>query len=97
MAFHIEYAAEGRYRLRGQLLASEVPGAASALDGATGDVELDLADLQYVSSAGLRLFIRTQARLLDGGHRLRLINPSDHVRDLLEVTGLDQIFDLDGA
>jgi anti-anti-sigma factor len=95
VAFHIEYAAEGRYRLRGQLLASEVDAAAAVLDQATGTVVLDLAELQYVSSAGLRLWIRTQARLLDQGHALRLVDPSEHIRDLLVVTGLDQVFELD--
>jgi anti-sigma B factor antagonist len=95
MAFHIEYTAEGRYRLHGQLLASEIEGAASALEPVQGDLVLDLADLQYVSSAGLRLFLRTQARLADQGHALRLVNLGDHIRDLMEVTGLDQIFDLD--
>lgn len=94
MTFRIEYVDTTRYRLLGQFLASEEVAAEAVLARIDGSCTLDLADLDYISSAGLRLMIRTQARLMDQGHALRLVGASDHVRDLFAVTGLDQIFDL---
>ena len=95
MAFRIELVDEGRFRLEGHFLASEEQAAARVLDALDGPCTLDLTNLEYISSAGLRLLIRTQARLLESGHALRLAHPSDHVRDLFAITGLDQIFAFD--
>jgi anti-anti-sigma factor len=94
VSFSIELASEGRFRLHGQLLASEVAVAADALATIDGPCTLDLADLAYVSSAGLRLFLQTQARLMEHGHALRLVNLNDHLLDLFAVTGLSQVFDI---
>jgi anti-anti-sigma factor len=97
VSFRIQLVTEGCYRFQGQLLAAEIDGAAAALESVAGDCTLDLDGLTYISSAGLRLLLRTQARLTERGHALRLVNPSDHLRDLFAVTGLDQVFDIDSA
>lgn len=95
VAFSIELASEGRFRLHGQLLAAEVASAASALATVDGPCTLDLTDLNYISSAGLRLFLQTQFRLIEQGHALRLVNLTDHLLDLFTVTGLDQVFTIE--
>ena len=55
----------------------------------------DLSQLDYISSAGLGLFVRTHKRLSAAGHALKLINPTPHVRNVFHYAGLDKIFGLD--
>jgi stage II sporulation protein AA (anti-sigma F factor antagonist) len=57
-------------------------------DGATS-VVLVLSGLTFVDSSGLRVLIAADRSLADAGGRLVLRSPSDTVRRLLEITGLD--------
>ncbi len=50
---------------------------------------LDLSDVDYVSSAGLREIMNALARTKKSGGNLCLVNPSPRVKELLELTGLD--------
>jgi anti-sigma B factor antagonist len=71
---------------------------APALDDALVAVEgekwplmvLDLRELHFVDSAGLRLIMRTQARAKQDGRRLVLVRGGDAVQRVLAVTGLDR-------
>jgi anti-sigma B factor antagonist len=51
--------------------------------------------LEYISSAGLGVLLRTQKRLLQSGGGLRLVNPSRHIRDIFRYSGFDRIFQID--
>ena len=57
------------------------------------DLVLDLQGGQYISSAGVRvlLVVHRQIRQLDG--RLRVRQPSDAVRKVLQLTGLTSMID----
>lgn len=48
---------------------------------------LDAENLQYISSAGLRVILR----LLKAGHKLRMVNVSSEVYEVLEVTGFSEM------
>jgi anti-anti-sigma factor len=50
---------------------------------------LDLADLTYVSSAGLRVLLTTARSLQAQGGRLEVCAVRGEVQDVLEMTGLD--------
>jgi anti-anti-sigma factor len=52
-------------------------------------IVLDLTEVDYVSSAGLREIMSAMDRAIAGGGGLRLANPAKRVWELLELTGLD--------
>jgi anti-anti-sigma factor len=61
-------------------------------DPAVGVIVLDLADLEFISSAGLGALLSVRAKLRPHGGEIRLINPRPFVRRILETTRLDQLF-----
>lgn len=52
----------------------------------------DLSSVQYISSAGLRIFIGTQKQLKKVGGEILLSGLSPQVRDIFKVSGFDQLF-----
>ncbi|MEP0764203.1 MAG: STAS domain-containing protein [Chloroflexota bacterium] len=62
-------------------------------DGKTNLV-LDLGGVEYMSSAGLREMVRVLKRVKRTGGDLRIANPSERVREVLELAGLDSIFEI---
>ena len=55
---------------------------------------VDMAALDYISSAGLGVLMRTQKRLMAGGSGLKLINVNHHIADIFRFSGFDQIFEI---
>ena len=56
------------------------------LDSGVTDLVFDMAELQYISSAGLRVLLATQQRLGDTGSFV-LTNVPSAVKEILDVTG----------
>ena len=56
-----------------------------ALDPVT-DLTVDLVDLEYISSAGLRLLLKIQKRM-DKQGAMRIRNIREGVREVLDMTG----------
>lgn len=54
--------------------------------GDVTDLTLDLADLEYISSAGLRLLLKTQKRM-DKQGSMQIRNVRENVREVLFMTG----------
>lgn len=81
-------------RLVGRLDAAQAPAAQRALDALTGVVTLDCAGLDYVSSAGLSVLLRTQKRLSTARGRLRLARLRPHIHDIFVYSGFDQLFEI---
>ena len=52
---------------------------------------LDFADVSYMSSAGLRVIIGTAKRLKDENKDFRICAFTRHVRQLIEISGLEQV------
>jgi anti-anti-sigma factor len=64
----------------------------SAMQDSGGDLVLDLADVSFMDSTGLKVLLATRKRAqLVGGH-LALAAAGRSVRKVLSVTGLDQSF-----
>lgn len=59
-----------------------------ALNG-IDDLTIDLADLEYISSAGLRLLLKTQKRM-DKQGAMRIKNVRENVREVFDMTGFSQ-------
>ena len=55
------------------------------LDGIS-DLTIDLAELEYISSAGLRTLLKIQKKM-DRQGSMRIKNIRDNVREVLDMTG----------
>lgn len=83
-------------KLSGRLDAASAPELDKALTGELGGVDaltLDLKDVSYVSSAGLRLFIAMQRKVKD----FSLVNVTRDVMDVLDMTGLGDLMHVERA
>lgn len=55
------------------------------------NLAIDLTDVQYVSSAGLRVFLYAHKELVKVGSGLALRHPNEYITDVLEATGFTEI------
>ena len=81
----------------GRLDAAESPRAQAALDAVSGIVKLDCTGLEYISSAGLGVLLKTQKRLLAANGKLRLTGVNRQLRDIFMYSGFDQILEIEPA
>ena len=60
-----------------------------------GIVNLDCTGLEYISSAGLGVLLKTQKRLLAANGKLRLTGVNRHLQDIFRYSGFDQIIEIE--
>jgi anti-anti-sigma factor len=65
-----------------------------AAEGLTGAVELDLAQVSYMSSAGLRVLLQAAKALQKRGERLRLVNVPPQIYNILNLAGFTSFIDI---
>jgi len=95
--FTIESGGEGAVVARGRLDAAQAAAAQTFLDGVQGMVTLDCRGLEYISSAGLGVLLKTQKRLVAAGGKLRLAGVNRHLQDIFVYSGFDQLFEIEPA
>ena len=81
--------------LAGKLTVQTSQELTAALDGLPGDIcdiDIDLADVVYIASAGLRVLVGASKLADSRGGQMRLLSPCDEVYDVLEMTGLSEVF-----
>ena len=61
------------------------------LDG-VNEVFFDLSELEYVSSAGLRVFLTAQKAMMACGGQMTIANPNATVKGVFDITGCSDIF-----
>lgn len=93
----IEFGQDGTVVVSGRLDAAQAAAAQSFLDGVQGTVTLDCSRLEYISSAGLGVLLKTQKRLLASNGKLRLAGLKPHLLDVFTYSGFDQLFEIDPA
>ena len=64
-----------------------------SLDGIE-ELVMDFSGVEYISSAGLRVLL-SMCKTLSGSKYFHIINYSKEIKDILEVTGFDQLFVMD--
>jgi anti-sigma B factor antagonist len=64
------------------------------LDSGIRDVVLDVEYLTLIDSAGLELLLALMDEVADRGGQVRLVNPDDTVRKILQLTRLDRRFNI---
>lgn len=87
----------GELKLTGRLntsTASELEGAIAQALEESADIVLDCADLEYLSSAGLRVLVGAHKRATGAGGGVRLVSCVPDVREVFEITGLIDIFEV---
>ena len=89
--FAVQIEGAGLVKLVGRLDTTQAPQAMQALEPLSGAVTVDLSGLEYISSAGLGVFIVTHNRLTKSGGSLELINPTNHVRHIFHLARLEQV------
>ena len=79
--------------VRGRLDAVTSPELDMVLEGVNeGHLVLDLADLEYISSAGLRILLASAKRLRSAKGDLHVASLQDSVSHIFEISGFDSIF-----
>ncbi len=58
------------------------------------DLTVDLKDVEYVSSAGLRILLKTQKRM-DRQGSMKIRNIRDNVREVLDMTGFSDFLTIE--
>jgi anti-anti-sigma factor len=55
---------------------------------------LDFQKVSYLASAGIRILISTQKKLIGGGGSLTFTNVQENISEVFELTGLDDVFNI---
>ena len=93
----IDNGPDGVVVIIGRLDAAQSPVAQAFLDRVQGAVTLDCSGLEYISSAGLGVLLKTQKRLLASSGKLRLSGVNRHLQDIFGYSGFDQLFEIEPA
>ena len=92
--FEIRLGGQGEVVMTGRLDAAQCERALHFLDGVSAPHVVDLRGLDYVSSAGLGVLLKTQKRAMAAGKGLRLVHVNRHIRDIFKYAGFDKIFEI---
>lgn len=93
----LETSPSGSVVVAGRLDAAQAASAQAFLDAVQGPVTLDCARLEYISSAGLGVLLKTQKRLMAAGGGLRLTGVNSHIRDIFQYSGFDKILPVEAG
>ena len=74
----------------------ELEGAVYQVADTVVDYDVELGELEYISSAGLRVLVSTQKIANHRGGTLRLLHPTEAVREVFEMTGLSDVMTIVG-
>jgi anti-sigma B factor antagonist len=81
--------------LNGKLSAATAGEFSAAVEEALGEsstLVLDFKEVSYLASAALRVLVTAQKRLNASGGSMTLLKVRKEVMEVLEVTGLDEVF-----
>lgn len=95
--FQIEFGEQDVIIVAGRLDAAHAPRAQEFLDGISGACVIDMSALEYISSAGLGVLLRTHKRLMSDGLGLRLTGVNSHINDIFSYSGFDKLFAIETA
>ncbi len=86
---------EGNYLvLHGRLDTNTVDILEKNLQSLRQDIIVDISDVDYINSAGLGLLLKTYQELNKSGYTLTILNPTAYIEELLKITGLDQLLEV---
>jgi anti-anti-sigma factor len=92
--FEIHLNPAGEVVMAGRLDATQCEAALRFLNALPEPLIIDLARLDYIASAGLRVLLLTQKRAKGSGAAIRLINLRPQIHDIFRYAGFDRIIDM---
>jgi anti-sigma B factor antagonist len=92
--FDIGFGNDGEIVCTGRLDAAQCEKAQSFMDGVAETKTVDFLKLEYISSAGLGVLLKTQKRLAASGAGLRIVNVNNHIHDVFRYSGFNAIFEI---
>lgn len=95
--FEIRFNERGEVVMSGRLDAAQAPTALAFFDAVGDGCTVDMAALEYISSAGLGVLLRTHKRLEGSGGGLQLTNVNAHIADIFSYSGFDRLFVIHGS
>ena len=83
-------------KVKGRLDTNTAPALLDNLDlnGIT-DLVFDLSEVDYVFSAGLRIFLQAQKTMNAKGGKMRIINIDPAIKSIFEMVGFANIMDIE--
>lgn len=90
-----KHGTEGEIILNGRLdvnSSGEAGGVFAEMAERFDDLVVDMKDLEYISSAGLRILLRTFTAMSDKNGTFKLKNVDRSVMEVLEITGFAGIY-----
>lgn len=90
--FKVEKVAESEIKLSGRFSAANVAEAEAVFSTLSAVTIVDLSDLDYISSGGLSVLLKSQKKLKEMGFELILRNMNKMVRELFHYVGFDTLF-----
>ena len=58
------------------------------------DLVLDFEELEYVSSAGLRVILKAQ-KLMNAVGKMKIVHVNESIMEIFEITGFDSILSIE--
>ena len=93
--FEINYSESGEIICRGRLDAAQSEKAESFMSSLESAGVVDFEHLEYISSAGLAILLKTQKRLSESGAALKIVNVNSHIYDIFRYSGFTAIFEIE--
>lgn len=94
---HKEYNRVDRLDINGRVDSDSVKTLEDKLnelvDNGRHNIIVDLSGVEFISSAGMRALVTGRKLCAQRNGRLVLLSPSERVADVLNMTGLNSIFD----
>ena len=84
-------------KIIGRLDTTTAPELEAAIDGCVADIKdlvLDCTDLEYVSSAGLRVILKAQ-KLMNARGAMKLTHVNETIMEVFDITGFADILTIE--
>jgi anti-anti-sigma factor len=91
----IDFGNAGEVVVSGRLDAASAGRAQDFLDQVPGPCVVNMAELEYISSAGLGVLLKTHKRLISPNGGLRLVNVNKNIIDVFRYSGFDKLFEIE--
>lgn len=62
------------------------------IDGGNNNIILNCANMNYISSSGLRVFLIVQKKLINSGGKLHLCEMQPTIKEIFDISGFSSIF-----